>query len=336
MINIIIIGIFLAIIANFVQNTGVNLQKYSHTKNGGDIYYKYVKNPIWLIGIIFNVLGALCELSSLAFAPQSIIAPIGSLSIIINMTYSKYLHNDVINKKMIISTIIILFGNVISIICAPKVEYVHSGEDIYNLFNDVKFILYIVIFTLIVGFLNIYLSYYNTPRRERLIYPMLSGIAGGMNALFAKSLSKLVYFYIEQNDVSTKESSQNIRYIATCLFIIAVILCSLLHIRWLNRGLAKYSILYIYPLNKSIWIISSIFGGIIVFEEYKDFDDKPVKATFFVFGVIIMILGITRISSDKIIIHKNEEVIEQEDVGQEDVGQEDVGQEDVEVNSKRI
>ena len=105
----------------------------------------------------------------------------------------------------------------------------------------------------------------------------------------------------------------------------------MLHIRWLNRGLAKYSILYIYPLNKSIWIISSIFGGIIVFEEYKDFDDKPVKATFFVFGVIIMILGITRISSDKIIIHKNEEVIEQEDVGQEDVGQEDV-----EVNSKRI
>mgnify|MGYP000737089160 CR=1 FL=1 len=33
MIEFITLGILLALFANFVQNTGVNLQKYSHTRN---------------------------------------------------------------------------------------------------------------------------------------------------------------------------------------------------------------------------------------------------------------------------------------------------------------
>ena len=99
MIQLITLGILLAIFANFVQNTGVNLQKYSHTINEQNDNYNYVTDKVWLSGILLNVLGALCELSSLAFAPQSIIAPIGSISILINMMYSRFLHNNKIDKK---------------------------------------------------------------------------------------------------------------------------------------------------------------------------------------------------------------------------------------------
>ena len=83
-------------------------------------------------------------------------------------------------------------------------------------------------------------------------------------------------------------------------FLFAVITCSFLHIKWLNMGLSRFSTLYIYPLNKSIWIISSILGGIIVFQESKDFEDKPVKAIFFVFGILIMCFGIFKISREQI------------------------------------
>jgi uncharacterized membrane protein len=296
MIQLITLGILLAIFANFVQNTGVNLQKYSHTINEQNDNYNYVTDKVWLSGILLNVLGALCELSSLAFAPQSIIAPIGSISILINMMYSRFLHNNKIDKKMYIFTGIILIGNVISIICAPKKEYVQTNEDIYNLFYNDNFICYIIFFPLLVILLNIYVKKYNTPRRQRLIYPMLSGIAGGMNVLFAKSLSKLIFFYLKKTD----EQIDNLKHFIAFLFLFAVITCSFLHIKWLNMGLSRFSTLYIYPLNKSIWIISSILGGIIVFQESKDFEDKPVKAIFFVLGILIMCIGIFKISREQI------------------------------------
>ena len=313
MIELITLGILLAIFANFVQNTGVNLQKYSHTRNEENRNYNYVTDKIWLSGILLNVLGALCELSALAFAPQSIIAPIGATSILINVIYSKFLHNNRIDIKMYISTGIILTGNIISVICAPRREYVQTNEDVYDLFQNVNFICYIIFFPLLVILLNIYVTKYNTPRRQRLIYPMLSGISGGMNVLFAKSLSKLVFFYIENHDKPTEnERTDSLRHFITFLFVGAVIICSFLHIKWLNMGLSRFSTLYIYPLNKSVWIISSILGGIIVFQESKDFDDKPIKATFFVFGMLIMCMGIFKISSEQ--ISQEVDVVELKDV----------------------
>lgn len=308
MIELITLGILLAIFANFVQNTGVNLQKYSHAKNEENPNYNYVTDKIWLLGILLNVLGALCELSSLAFAPQSIIAPIGAISIIINITYSKFLHNNVIGKNMYIFTGIILIGNIISIICAPKREYVQTNEDVYNLFQNVNFICYIIFFPLLVILLNIYVRKYNTPKIQRLIFPTLSGIAGGMNVLFAKSLSKLIFFYFEKHE----EKTDGLKHFITFLFLGAVITCSFLHIKWLNMGLSKFSTLHIYPLNKSMWIISSILGGIIVFQESKDFEDKPVKATFFAFGMLIMCIGIFKISSEQ--ISQEVDIIELKDV----------------------
>jgi hypothetical protein len=310
MIEFITLGILLAIFANFVQNTGVNLQKYSHTKNEENHNYNYVTDKIWLSGLILNVLGALCELSSLAFAPQSIIAPIGAISILINMTYGKFLHNDTIHRKMYISTGIILVGSIISIICAPKREYVQTSQDVYDLFQNVNFICYIIFFPLLVILLNLYVIKYNTPRRQRLIYPMLSGLAGGMNVLFAKSLSKLVFFYIEDYNKLIKNSG--LKHFITFLFICAVAACSFLHIRWLNTGLKKFSTLYIYPLNKAVWIISSILGGIIVFQEFRDFNNEPVKATFFSFGILIMFFGIFKISTEQ--ISEEVEIIELKDI----------------------
>jgi|TARA_B100001971_G_scaffold117082_1_gene107818 hypothetical protein len=308
MIELITLGILLAIFANFVQNTGVNLQKYSHTRNEENHNYNYVTDKIWLSGILLNVLGALCELSSLAFAPQSIIAPIGAISILINMIYSKFLHNNIIDRKMCIFTGIILIGNVISIICAPKREYVQTNEDVYNLFQNVNFICYIIFFPLLVILLNIYVRKYNTPKIQRLIFPTLSGIAGGMNVLFAKSLSKLIFFYFEKHE----EKTDSLKHFITFLFLGAVITCSFLHIKWLNMGLSRFSTLYIYPLNKSMWIISSILGGIIVFQESKDFEDKPVKATFFAFGMLIMCVGIFKISTEQ--ISREVDIIELKDV----------------------
>jgi hypothetical protein len=136
----------------------------------------------------------------------------------------------------------------------------------------------------------------------------LSGIAGGMNVLFAKSLSKLIFFYFEKHE----EKTDSLKHFITFLFLGAVITCSFLHIKWLNMGLSRFSTLYIYPLNKSMWIISSILGGIIVFQESKDFEDKPVKATFFAFGMLIMCVGIFKISTEQ--ISREVDIIELKDV----------------------
>jgi uncharacterized membrane protein len=72
----------LAIAAAFVNNLGVNLQKLAWTKKQTGTAPEGLYRSFWVLGMIGIVMASFFDFAALAFGPQSVIAPLGSLTMV--------------------------------------------------------------------------------------------------------------------------------------------------------------------------------------------------------------------------------------------------------------
>ena len=86
--------------------------------NNSTISAPYYRHPLWLWGIALVALGSITDFFALGFAAQSIVAPLGSLTLVANTVFAPLLLNEQINSYDIIATAAIVCGSVISVASA--------------------------------------------------------------------------------------------------------------------------------------------------------------------------------------------------------------------------
>ena len=92
-----ILGALMAIMASFVSNLGLNLQKLSHLeakyrkplerrgrKPEGERTHMLLR-PRWLTGLLMTIVGSIADFAALGFAAQSLVATLGSLTLVMNL-----------------------------------------------------------------------------------------------------------------------------------------------------------------------------------------------------------------------------------------------------------
>lgn len=109
----------------FTNKTKQNLENDTSTFIGNDMKLKkaqksYVTDKYWIIGLFGQVLGALCDFAALAFAPQSVVAPLGSLTLVVNVCLSPVMHKEIPSMKTLIATIIIIFGSAVTVFFSTR------------------------------------------------------------------------------------------------------------------------------------------------------------------------------------------------------------------------
>eukprot|EP01083_Nonionella_stella_P197211 725215_1 len=74
----------------------------------------YICNPLWILGTIFQFLGSLLDFIAVGFAPQSVIAPIGSLVVVINLLFTPLFQKEIPSKQIVYTTSIVVLGSMIT------------------------------------------------------------------------------------------------------------------------------------------------------------------------------------------------------------------------------
>lgn len=77
-------GVLLSLAGCTLSNTGVNMQKLCHTKlaaavAAGEVAKPFYLQPLWVGGLVSIVVGSIMDLVSFAFAPLSLLAPLGAM-----------------------------------------------------------------------------------------------------------------------------------------------------------------------------------------------------------------------------------------------------------------
>uniref|UniRef100_A0A671PGE5 NIPA like domain containing 2 n=1 Tax=Sinocyclocheilus anshuiensis TaxID=1608454 RepID=A0A671PGE5_9TELE len=80
--SVFIVGICIAVCGNFLISISLNIQKYTHVRQSQRGTKPYYTSRLWWCGILLMGLGELGNFAAYGFAPASLIAPLGSVSVI--------------------------------------------------------------------------------------------------------------------------------------------------------------------------------------------------------------------------------------------------------------
>ena len=113
------LGALLSIFASTSGNLGTNVQKYSLTIEGRKVLAE--QRPIWkqkryLLGLSLIVLGSLGDFAALSMLAQSVVGPLGSVTLAVNIVFAHFWLGEYVGVTEIIGTLMIAVGAVLSVV----------------------------------------------------------------------------------------------------------------------------------------------------------------------------------------------------------------------------
>jgi hypothetical protein len=293
-----IVGVLFAFVACCLSNTGVNLQKLAHNRARRN-HKSIIKDPRWLIGMGSVIVGSILDLVSYVFAPMSLLAPLGAMTLVVNLFVAPCMLGEQLTRYDVVITIIILSGTVIAVVFGSKSNVSYTSRELERLYTQTLFIVYICItgFLVICALTFLIYIYRRTKankssvserqlKAEAFLYPALAGVCGAHSALFAKSATELVSESISGNN----QFDQPLPY----FFILFLGFLLVMQMKFLNNGLARADALYIVPIYQVVWVVMNAVVGMTYFRDFTSMSD--LSAALFAVGIFITSVGVGLLS----------------------------------------
>lgn len=171
-----IVGCGVSMLGSICSNFGLNIQKYSLNQNTAKVEKEQIhhcKQPyalfyfrfflfmemkclwfvyvcrMWLLGFSLVIFGALADFAALSLAAQSIVAPIGSVTLLANLFFAYFWLGEKLTKIDIIGTVMVTVGSVISAAFGDHSSPTYTIEDIQRFWANTVFIIFICILGLV-------------------------------------------------------------------------------------------------------------------------------------------------------------------------------------------
>lgn len=295
------LGVIFSLVGCSMSNLGINMQKLSHMKIDEEVAADKTKlrrsavtHPIWLTGMAIAILGSFIDLAAFAFADISLLAPLGAMTLVINMFIAPCISKEKLTKRDIASTVVILAGTVLSVFFGSKSSKDYDLDELIELFTRSTFVIYIIIYgaylvasIILVWRLNRRVRTGTAWRYDRQIasiaYPVLAGTCGAHSCLFAKSCAEILkQFFSKDASALTKPVPY---FLAFFLFFFLA-----LQVRFLNDGLKVADALLVVPVYQVCWVVMNIVVGMIYFQEYQNM--SSLSLSLFSVGVLITLVGV--------------------------------------------
>jgi len=194
------------------------------------------------------VMASVFDFVALAFGPQSVIAPLGSLTMVSNTCVAPWMHNEKLHGKVVFATMVIVAGCVVAVASASHANDICSVEALFALYLTVRFAFYATILSSTVAGVLWFIrraerikadygvdteAYRKVFRYHRVSYAFLSGLFGAQSVLFARSVAQLFVG-------STLGGRIFLAYPGTYVIIFCLVGCIVLQLYFLNLGLARF------------------------------------------------------------------------------------------------
>ena len=133
------IGVVASLFGSVVLNFGLNLQKYAFNRRDDTVRATGTPAPpvctdkIWLLGFCVFVAGNFGDFVGLTFTPQSVITPIGSISLVSNLFFAKFLLGERIGFRTFIALAFIVSGVIAIVLSSSDVFPCGTDETIDSL-----------------------------------------------------------------------------------------------------------------------------------------------------------------------------------------------------------
>lgn len=319
------LGAIFSIMAKSLTTFGVNCHKLSAMKEAERVSKRsYWNQPIWAGGLAMLILGALGDFAALALTAQSVVAPIGASSLVVNIFFAHYWLKEELHNTDVYGCLLIVAGSVTAVLFGSRSELELSVKDLLKYFCRAPFVIYMVLTGMVALACKIALKkievYHevvekviseakespgstqtaleqlkNNPRflEAKALYdpyqkfhPMFYCILSG--ALGGQSLlfAKCVAELMKTTFRGDNQLANPIFY----LFLGFMFFFVLSQVHFLNKALILCDALLVVPVFQCTFLSFSTLGGLIYYQEYLEFRILNWLGLFF--GLFLILSGV--------------------------------------------
>jgi len=306
---------------------GVNMQKMSaneESKQSPSERRSYFRQRIWAQGMGLCVLGAFTDFGALALTAQSVIAPIKSSALVINLAVAYLYLGEVLSYWDFVGSFFIIVGSLLCVFFGSRESGELDSNDIKVLFLQLPIVVYAITFIVFIIICFIYArkieklrnhvesffeELYVDPSETLKMLSTLQASEDYKNALAAYSPymkahsslycalggaiggQSLVFVKcVSMLFRTTIEGDNQFRFPWIYLYLLCMVTNIVGQVHYLNKALIISDAMFVVPIYQCFYIAFSTIGGLIFYQEYASWG--AINWIFSSLGLAIIIAGV--------------------------------------------
>ncbi|XP_078509842.1 magnesium transporter NIPA4 [Lissotriton helveticus] len=282
------IGLGLAILSSFLIGSSVILKKKGLLRlvehgstRAGDGGHGYLKDWMWWAGLLTMGGGEVANFAAYAFAPATVVTPLGALSVLISAVLSSYLLGERLNLLGKLGCMLSILGSTVMVIHAPEEEEVTTLADMSSKLMEPGFL----VFVSLLFVASLVLIFYLSPRygsTNILIYIAVCSIIGAFSVSSVKGLGIAIKELLAGQPVWCDPLSW--------ILLAALVLSVVTQVNYLNKSLDVFNTSLVFPIYYVFFTSVVITTSIILFKEWLAMSAIDIVGC--ICGFLTIILGV--------------------------------------------
>ncbi|XP_006900085.1 PREDICTED: NIPA-like protein 2 [Elephantulus edwardii] len=281
-------GVLLAILGNLIISISLNIQKYSHLQSAYQEHPRpFFKSVSWWGAVVLMALGETGNFAAYGFAPITLIAPLGCMSVTGSAIISVIFLKENLRASDLLGMTLAFAGTYLLVNFAPNITQAISARTVQYYIVGWKFLIYVILEILI--FCILLYFHKRKGMKHIVILLTLAALLASLTVISVKAVSGMITFSVTDK----MQLSYPIFYI---MFIIMITSC-VFQVKFLNQATKLYNMTMVVPINHVFFTISAIIAGIVF---YQEFLGAAFLTTFiYLFGCFLSFLGVFLVTRNR-------------------------------------
>ncbi|KAL0581992.1 hypothetical protein V5O48_000050 [Marasmius crinis-equi] len=259
-----------------------NARENSTTDPSNGNESEYLKSKLWWTGFLLMNVGEMGNFISYAWAPASVVAPLGTFALIANCLFAPLILGERFRKRDLLGIMIAIIGAVTVVLASNASSDRLNPDELVKAISQIPFIVYSCMYLVGIAVLAT-LSQGPMGQEYVLVDVGLCALFGGFTVLSTKAVSTLL----------TMQWSQVFTKFITYPVMLVLVVTGVGQIRYLNRALMRFDS-KVLSLDALFPRFATIVGSAILYGDFR-------RATFhqvvtFLYGCGATFLGVFIIS----------------------------------------
>ncbi|XP_063316001.1 magnesium transporter NIPA3 [Pelobates fuscus] len=243
--------------------------------------FSYLKEWLWWAGLISMAAGEGANFAAYAFAPATLVTPLGALSVLICAVLSSYYLNETLNIHGKLGCFLCILGSTMMVIHAPQEEEVTSLHEMEIKLRDPGFITFATL-AVVASLVLIFIVAPKNGQTNILVYIAICSIIGAFSVSSVKGIGIAITEFIERKPVY----KDPLFYILLIILVISVST----QINYLNKALDVFNTSIVTPIYYVFFTTMVVTCSVILFKEWNSMNASDIIGTLS--GFLTIIIGI--------------------------------------------
>lgn len=221
--------------------------------------FGYLKDWVWWAGLLLMGVGEAANFAAYAFAPASLVTPLGALSVLVSALLSSRYLNENLNLLGKVGCFLCILGSTVIVLHSPKEGTIEYIEVLGIMLLDVSFVLY-VIFVCISSAVLIWIYAPRYGQTNVIVYVLICSLIGSLSVTSCKGLGLAIR--------ETLSGNVQIFSWVTWVCLISVIFCVSIQMAYLNKALDIFNTSIVTPIYYVFFTTFVLIASGILFKEY--------------------------------------------------------------------